>query len=173
MYAISAQFVCAIEHAPSDIGYHEHMKHFVLSLITLIITAGSAIAADPFVGRVVRLQEMPLRTGQATVSLHFILPEKHTFNREAPLRLTWRPSRLVRWHKTPDSLRPETLNFPLELQAQTREGRTVLVFEGDFYFCPDKSSFCYIDKIQVHQPVRLIRQGPAQLTLKVPLQTGK
>jgi hypothetical protein len=88
------------------------------------------------------------------------------------LRLTWRPSRLVRWETKPDSVKPTTLKFPLQLQAQTREGRTVLIFEGDFYFCPDKSTVCYIDKVQVHQPVRLMRQGPAQLTLKVPLQTG-
>lgn len=154
------------------IRYHEYMKHFALVLATLMLSWGSPVTAETFMGRTIHLQEMPLRTGQATVNLNFVLPEKHTFNREAPLRLTWRPSRLVRWENKPDSIKPDTLKFPLQLQAQTRAGRTVLVFEGDFYFCPERSTVCYIDKVQVHQPVRLIRQGPAQLTIKVPLQTG-
>lgn len=129
------------------------------------------LETERFRGRLVELALAELRPGPATLQLALALPTGYKLAPGAPFHLKWGASGdRIAFQAEPKAFDLRNPRFPLEVPLRAAPGTSELTVDAVVYYCNDQSTACYVDKLRLKAPVRVVEAAPAALALTLPVR---
>ncbi len=133
-------------------------------------TKGTAVVSsddseDDFLGRKVELETVEIGSGDSKLVVKVVLPPGYKFPKGAPQFLVCKS-------KDESVVRSllgenETIKYPMTIPLEARPGETELVLEASLYVCPENSTICTADNVQLTVPVRVTDDATKALSVTI------
>lgn len=130
--------------------------------------------ARPFLGRTLQLPLQKIAPGTGKILIDFSVPLHHEFAYEAPSTIWIRVKDTDIIAINPNQKKASSLDLsklPYSVNYKAAEGQTVIAMDIRGHFCDKDTQVCLTDTVRVKFPVRVKKNAPTELKIKIPLRS--